>query len=136
MWPYTNIAKKGAKSIGGGSGTGSSGKGSSIIQGEGATATERAAMYSRQTALIKANIRGRQQVAEFHRKVSLQSMRDRAARRKAQTESLDRRSRMRDEASLSVFKAKVRAAEKLAGKDTKKKEEPVSALVAFANKGK
>ena len=43
---------------------------------------------------------------------------------------------MRDEASLSVFKAKVRAAEKLAGKDTKKKEEPVSALVAFANKGK
>ena len=136
LWPYTNIAKKGAKSIGGSSGTSSSGKGSSIIQGEGATATERAAMYSRQTALIKANIRGRQQVAEFHRKVALQSMRDRAARRKAQTESLDRRSRMRDEASLSVFKAKVRAAEKLAGKDTKKKEEPVSALVAFANKGK
>lgn len=74
LWPYTNIVKKGAKSVGGSDGGGSSSKGQSVgaTQGEGATATERAAMYARQTALIKADIRGRQQVAEFMMKRSLQ----------------------------------------------------------------
>ena len=87
LWPYTNIVKKGAKSIGGESdGGGSSSKGRRVgaTQGEGATATERAAMYARQTALIKADIKGRQQVAEFMMKRSLQRERQAVSEAQAQ----------------------------------------------------
>jgi hypothetical protein len=74
LWPYTNIVKKGAKSIGSGSDDGSSSKGQSVgsTQGEASTATERAAMVSRQTALMKANIKGKQMIAEFMMRRSLQ----------------------------------------------------------------
>jgi hypothetical protein len=87
LWPYTNIVKKGAKSIGSGSDGGSSsskGESSGSIQGEASTATERAAMYARQTALIKADIKGRQQVAEFMMKRSLQKQRQAASEAAAQ----------------------------------------------------
>ena len=63
LWPYTNIVKKGTKSVlddGGGSGSSSSSSssGGSAIQGDGDTATDRAAIYARLTALIKADVRG------------------------------------------------------------------------------